>query len=147
MSTIDTGRTTLDVIRQRYVAVNGDHPMSAEDDDYVRACFVPLDAVDLPEDEVHRLILDGRLPLPSYLLSDGSPMVHPGYLDNLRAAGGPEQVEGWFRGHWPDAEDDGCRGVGVPPLRAVRLPPRGHAGDDPGEDAPDRGDPGRGDAP
>lgn len=87
----------LDPIRARYLELNGEHPMTAADDDYVRDLFVPLPS----EREVVDLIVARRLPLPSYLLSDGTPMVHRGYLDNLAAAGGPEQIEDWFRAHWP----------------------------------------------
>jgi hypothetical protein len=76
----------LDPIRARYLELNGEHPMTAADDDYVRDLFVPLPS----EREVVDLIVARRLPLPSYLLSDGTPMVHRGYLDNLAAAGGPE---------------------------------------------------------
>ena len=92
----------LDPIRARFLELNGDHPMTDADDDYVRQLFVPLQA----DDQVRDLILDGRLPLPSYLLSDGTPMVHPGYLDNLEVAGGPEQIEAWFLTHWPADDQD-----------------------------------------
>jgi hypothetical protein len=87
----------LDPIRARYLELNGEHPMTPADDDYVRRLFVPLPG----GREVVELIEARRLPLPSYLLSDGTPMVHPGYLDNLTAAGGPEQIESWFLAHWP----------------------------------------------
>lgn len=92
----------LDPIRALYLELNGDHPMSEADEDYVRRLFVPLD----DDDEVVDLIVERRLPLPSYLLSDGTPMVHPGFLDNLRAARGPERIEGWFLAHWPENEQD-----------------------------------------
>jgi hypothetical protein len=95
----------LDAIRARYVEVNGEHAMTEADDAYVRALFVPL-AAEPPYslDEMCRMIHQQVLPVPSYLLSDGTPMVHPGYLDNLRAAGGPRQVEHWFLAHWPADE-------------------------------------------
>jgi hypothetical protein len=92
--------TTLDDIRARYVELNGDHPMTDADDEYVRALFVPL----ADEGDVLDLIAGRRLPLPSYLLSDGTPMVHPGFLDNLHAAGGPDRIEDWFLAHWPATE-------------------------------------------
>jgi hypothetical protein len=97
--------TLPEPIRARYLEVNGDHPMSEADVEYCQRLFVPLTGEpDHAVDVIHRLIADSRLPLPSYLLPDGSAMVHPGYLDNLRAADGPEHVEAWFTAHW--AEDD-----------------------------------------
>jgi hypothetical protein len=99
--------TTFDVIRQLYLDMNGDHPMTAADEDYCRRLFVPLAGEpDYPVDAIHALIAARRLPLPSYLLRDGTAMVHPGYLDNLRAANGPEHIEGWFNAHWA-GEDQG----------------------------------------
>jgi hypothetical protein len=97
----------LEAIRAFYVEVNGDHPMTAPDDEYVRRLFVPL-AADGPYSlaGICRMIHERQLPVPSYVLSDGTLMVHPGYVDNLRAAGGPRHVEGWFRGHWPADQQD-----------------------------------------
>jgi hypothetical protein len=101
------GMTLPEVIRARFLEVNGDHPMTAADDEYCRRLFVPLsgDASHSLAD-VHRLIVERRLPLPSYLLGDGTPLVHPGHLDALHAAGGPDEVEGWFRSHWAGDEQD-----------------------------------------
>lgn len=97
----------LEAIRALYVEVNGDHPMTAADDEYARRLFVPLVA-DGPYSlaGICLMIHQRQLPVPSYALSDGTLMVHPGYVDNLRAAGGPRHVEGWFRGHWPTGEQD-----------------------------------------
>jgi hypothetical protein len=47
------------------------------------------------------LMAEGRLPLPSYLLSDGTPMVHPDFLDPVAAAGSVDALHEWFVGHWP----------------------------------------------
>jgi hypothetical protein len=94
--------TTLDEIRARYLDLNGDHPMTAADEEYVRELFVPLE----DDADVQDLIVERRLPLPSYLLSDGTPMVHPGYLESLRAAGGADRIEDWFLAHWPETEQD-----------------------------------------
>lgn len=101
------GMDLLDAIRARYLEVNGDHPMTAADDAYVRELFVPL-AAEQPYSpgDVCRMIHERVLPLPSYLLTDGTPMVHRGYFDNLRAAGGRSHVERWFRAHWSAAEQD-----------------------------------------
>ena len=53
--------------------------MTAADDAYVSAQFVVLDelcaATGRDPDDVRRLMLDRRLPLPGYLLSDGAEMV------------------------------------------------------------------------
>jgi hypothetical protein len=101
------GMDMLDAIRELYVAVNGDHPMTAADDAYVRRLFVPLFGdSDWPLETVCGLIAERRLPLPSYVLSDGTLMVHPGYLDNLRAAGGPDRIEAWFKAHWAAEQQD-----------------------------------------
>ena len=54
----------IQTVHDRYLAVNGDHPMSEADDAYVRAHFVEATP------DALALMLDGRLPLPSYLLSD-----------------------------------------------------------------------------
>jgi hypothetical protein len=93
---------SLDPVRALYLELNGDHPMTAEDDDYVRRLFVPL----APDDPVRDLILARRLPSPSYLLADGTLMVHPGYLDNLETAGDAEQIKPWFFAHWSEAGQD-----------------------------------------
>jgi hypothetical protein len=92
----------LEEIRRRYREVNGDHPVTPADEEYVRRLFVPLD----DDDGVHDLVLRRRLPLPSYLLVDGTPMVHPGHRDLLDAAGGPDLVERWFASHWPAEEQE-----------------------------------------
>jgi uncharacterized protein DUF6058 len=98
---------TLDRVRDRYLAVNGDHPMTPADDAYVVEHFVEVpDGADLPREQAYDLMAEGRLPLPSYLLSDGTPMVHPDYLRLMRSAGSVEGLHDWFVGHWPDEEGD-----------------------------------------
>ena len=90
-----------------YTDVNGDHPMGPEDDAYVRRHFVPVpDSPEYPRDQVLGWMAERRMPLPSYLLSDGTPMVHPDFLDPLRRAGSLDGLEAWFVGHWPEAERD-----------------------------------------
>jgi hypothetical protein len=56
-------------VHDRFVTVNGDHPMTAADDAYAREHFVPATP------EAMALMLEGRLPLPSYVLRDGTPVV------------------------------------------------------------------------
>ena len=83
-------------VHDRFVAVNGDHPMSAADDAYVREHFVPATP------EAMRLMLDGRLPLPSYVLGDGTPMVPAGHGALAGIAGGVERLREWFVAFWED---------------------------------------------
>ncbi len=90
--------SALDEVRARYLAVNGDHPMSDADDRYVRTHFVPL------PDEAVDDVLAGHLPLPSYLLADGTPMVPRDHLGALELAGSAQGVHDWFLRHWPEDE-------------------------------------------
>lgn len=83
-------------VRDRFVAVNGDHPMTAEDDAYVREHFVPATP------EAMRLMLDDLLPLPSYVLGDGTPMVPADHGRLAEVAGGAEALRSWFVAFWPD---------------------------------------------
>lgn len=83
-------------VRDRFAAVNGDHPMTAEDDAYVREHFVAA----MPE--AMRLMLDDLLPLPSYVLGDGTPMVPADHGRLAEVAGGVERLRGWFVAFWPD---------------------------------------------
>lgn len=98
-------RVTLDKVQSRYRELNGDHVMTPEDDAYVRSCFVEVaGGAGLAREEVLDLMADGRLPLPSYLLSDGTPMVHPDFLAPVAAAGSVEALHDWFVGQWPDEQ-------------------------------------------
>ena len=98
---------TLERVQQLYVALNGDHPMGPADDEYVRRHFVPVpDSPEHPREQVLAWMAEGRLPLPSYLLSDGTPMVHPDFLDPLHRAGSLDGLKDWFVGHWPAEEHD-----------------------------------------
>ena len=96
---------SLEAVQQRYRDLNGDHPMTPADDAYVRSWCVEVDGgAGLSRDDVLALMAEGRLPLPAYLLSDGTPMVHPDFLDPVAAAGSVEQVHDWFVGQWPAEE-------------------------------------------
>ncbi|MBL3803475.1 DUF6058 family natural product biosynthesis protein [Streptomyces sp. BRB081] len=89
----------------RFREVNGDHPMSAADDAYVSAQFAGLDAVCAGRGggaAARRLMLEGRLPLPGYLRSDGTEMVPRDLFCLADAAGGVDGLEAWFTGHWAD---------------------------------------------
>ena len=85
-------------VHRRYRDVNGDHPMTEADDTYVRAHFVPAGT------DVLALIEAGSLPLPSYYLSDGTPMVPDDLRDPVGWAGGVEHLHAWFTSHWDDAD-------------------------------------------
>ncbi|AJF63739.1 DUF6058 family natural product biosynthesis protein [Streptomyces vietnamensis] len=95
-------------IAERFREVNGDHPMTADDDAYVSAQFVPLDvlcaALGRDADEVRRLMLAGLLPLPGYLRSDGAEMVPRDLFALAEAAGGVDRLRAWFTGHWEDPD-------------------------------------------
>ncbi len=91
----DAARLTM-AVHDRYVEVNGDHPMTADDDAYVRAHFVAATP------EAMRLMLDGLLPLPSYVLGDGTPMVPADHGTAAEVAGGVERLHDWFVAFWED---------------------------------------------
>ena len=84
------------LVRDRFLVVNGDHPMTPEDDAYVREHFVPA----TPEAMQH--MLEGRLPLPSYVLSDGTPMVPAAHGRLAEVAGGLDRLHDWFVAFWED---------------------------------------------
>jgi RimJ/RimL family protein N-acetyltransferase len=81
-------------VHDRFVAVNGDHPMTAEDDAYVRENFVPASV------EAMELMLADRLPLPSYVLGDGTPMVPADHGRAAEIAGGVDRLHDWFVAFW-----------------------------------------------
>ena len=91
-----------DAVAARFYAVNGTHPMTPEDDSYVTEWYVPLEALaqtaGIDASELRRLMLANRLPLPSYIRSDGTQMVARDVLELPRRAGGYEQLPEWF-GH------------------------------------------------
>ncbi|MEV8443281.1 DUF6058 family natural product biosynthesis protein [Actinosynnema sp. NPDC051121] len=100
--------TLRSAIVRRYLELNGSHPMTTEDDAYVDEYYAPLAAVcarrGVEPDEVRRQMLDGRLPLPSYLRSDGTEMVWPELFELADEAGGVAALPGWFRRQWSDPE-------------------------------------------
>src|SRR5438874_1877354 len=93
-------------VAEKYLEVNGRHPMTAADDAYVERFFVTLDELcvgrELTADQVRAHMLAGRLPLPSYLRSDGVEMVPPDLLDLAERAGGIDRLPAWFRSMWAD---------------------------------------------
>ncbi|MCM0676319.1 DUF6058 family natural product biosynthesis protein [Micromonospora phytophila] len=95
-------------VADRFREVNGDHPMTAADDAYVSRQFVVLEelctARGCEADDVRRLMLARRLPLPGYLRSDGAEMVPADLFALADRAGGTEALPAWFTAHWADAE-------------------------------------------
>ncbi len=85
----------LAIVRRLFVEVNGEHPMTEADDAYAREHFTPATPEQLAE------IAAGRLPLPGYLLTDGTPMVAD-VSESIEAAGGIEHLHDWFVEFWPD---------------------------------------------
>jgi hypothetical protein len=89
---------------ERFYAVNGQHPMTLEDDAYVSAWYVPLeelaDRSRVEADEIRRLMLANRLPLPSYIRSDGVQMVDKDLLHLMNEAGGADRLVDWFAAKW-----------------------------------------------
>jgi hypothetical protein len=96
-------------LTERFYAVNGRHPMTPEDDEYVSEWFLPLDDLARDEgtavDELARLMLAGYLPLPSYIRSDGTFMVARGLLSLATEAGGTDSLPQWFADQFDNARD------------------------------------------
>lgn len=95
----------LDRVRQRFVEVNGEHAMTPADDAYAREHYVPV-----PSDEVLHLMLGRHLPLPSYVLADGTPVVPRDHGRLAEVAGGVERLREWFLAFWEG--DPGSDGTG-----------------------------------
>ena len=75
-------------------------PLDEDDVAYVRRDYLELEAAcagraESPE-EVRRRMAVGRIPRPSYVLSDGTPMVPPDHFALADAAGGWTALPGWF---------------------------------------------------
>lgn len=88
----------LATVRRLFIDVNGEHPMTEADEAYVREHFTPASSDQLAD------IAAGRLPLPGYLLTDGTPMVAD-ISECIEAAGGIERLHDWFVEFWPDDPD------------------------------------------
>jgi hypothetical protein len=87
-------------VAARFYAVNGTHRMTPEDDGYVTEWYVPLEVLaqkaGIDASELRRLMLADRLPLPSYIRSDGTQMVAHDLLELPRRAGGYDRLPEWF---------------------------------------------------
>jgi hypothetical protein len=80
--------------------------MTAADDACASDWFVSIEDLaseaGLAADEVRWLMLTNRLPLPSYIRSDGCQMVPRDLLELPWRAGGFERLPGWFGGQFDD---------------------------------------------
>ncbi|MHC5903603.1 DUF6058 family natural product biosynthesis protein [Streptomyces sp. S6] len=87
-------------VADAYRKLNGTHPMTRADDRYVDEYYAPLEEIcaarPVDPDEIRGHMLAGRLPLPSYLRSDGAEMVHRDYLRLVERVGGVERLRTWF---------------------------------------------------
>src|SRR5213596_3652350 len=94
------GSQLSSAVATRFYAVNGFHLMTAEDDAYASEWYVELEALaqraGVDASELRRLMLANRLPLPSYIRSDGAQMVARDLLELPRRAGGYEHLPEWF---------------------------------------------------
>jgi Family of unknown function (DUF6058) len=106
---VSPARELAAAVAARFYAVNGERPMTAKDDAYVSSWYVRLEELaelrDLDADELRRLMLANRLPLPSYIRSDGAQMVAKDLLDLADAAGGTDNLPEWFARQWSSAVD------------------------------------------
>jgi hypothetical protein len=88
----------------RFVTINGDHAMTPADDKYVNSHFVPLTDLPVDADQIRADMLASRLPMPSYVRSDGVEMVPADLLALAERAGGVHELPAWFSAQgWPDA--------------------------------------------
>jgi hypothetical protein len=93
-------------VAARFIATNGDHPMTPDDDAYVSEWFTPLEelAAEAGEaaDELRSRMLSNRLPLPSYIRSDGAQMVPRDLLELPERAGGVDRLPEYFAAEFED---------------------------------------------
>jgi len=96
--------------------------LTPRDEEYVRAEFVAL--ADLCREKGHEpayvdaLIAAHRLPAPSYVLRDGTPMVPAAFFDLLDEAGGPETVAAVFAHRYAAASRTAGDAVGSAEVEA-----------------------------
>src|SRR5438034_11519145 len=91
-------------IAARFYAVNGTHPMTADDDAYVRKWYISVEELarraGVQPSELRRLILANRLPLPSYILTDRTQMVARARLEFSKRARGKSAPPDRFARHF-----------------------------------------------
>jgi hypothetical protein len=96
-------------VAARFYAVNGRHPMTADDDAYARKWYINVEGLAqnarVETSELRRLMLANRLPLPSYILRDGTQMVARDLLELPRRAGSYEELPEWFAQQFESSRD------------------------------------------
>ena len=97
--------TSVEAVRARYREIHGDHPTTAADDLVLAPTHAPV-----TDEQVLADMAAGRLPMPPYLLSDGTPVAPADHLAPVGWAGGADRLHDWFVRSWPeDRRDDGER--------------------------------------
>ncbi|WP_432477786.1 GNAT family N-acetyltransferase [Nocardioides sp. GXQ0305] len=89
--------TSADAVRERYREIHGDVPTSPADDRVLARGHEPV-----TDEQVLADMAAGRLPMPPYLLSDGTPVAPSHHLDPVAWAGGAEGLHDWFVRYWPE---------------------------------------------
>jgi RimJ/RimL family protein N-acetyltransferase len=89
--------TALEAVRERYREIHGDHPTSPDDDRVLARSHEPV-----TDEQVLADMAAGRLPMPPYLLSDGTPVAPADHLDPVTWAGGADRLHDWFVRYWPE---------------------------------------------
>ena len=96
-------------VAARFYAVNGVYPMTPEDDTYASQWYVELETLaeknGINPSDIRRLMLADRLPLPSYIRSDGKQMVARDLLELPQRAGGYDELPEWFAQHFESSRD------------------------------------------
>ncbi len=87
--------TSVEAVRARYREIHGGHPTSAADDLVLSRTHEPVS-----DDRVLADMAAGRLPMPPYLLSDGTPVAPSDHLDPVGWAGGADRLHDWFVRYW-----------------------------------------------
>ena len=93
--------TSLEAVQQRYRELHGVHPTTAADDRVLARTHEPV-----TDDQVLADMAAGRLPMPPYLLSDGTPVAPSDHLAPVGWAGGADRLHDWFLRYWPAERRD-----------------------------------------
>ena len=88
--------SSVEAVRARYRQIHGDHPTTPADDHLLAATHEPV-----TDEQVLADMAAGRLPMPPYLLSDGTPVAPADHLDPVGWAGGADRLHDWFVRYWP----------------------------------------------
>ena len=96
-------------VAARFSAINGRHAMTPDDDAYASRWYIALEALaenaGLRASDLRKEMLANRLPLPSYIRSDGTQMVARDLLELPRRAGGYDELPQWFARQFDSSSD------------------------------------------